>query len=377
VTDGIEIHGHCNAGFEGVREAFACGFTDGVDAGASVAVMHRRQLVVDLWAGRAGSGPWTRDSLVTVFSASKGVAALVVAMLVDRGLLDYEAPVARYWPEFAAAGKQDVTVGHVLSHQAGLPVIDEPLRDGAAMDWQTLVGALERQPALWKPGSATGYHAVTFSWLVGELVRRATGRSLGAIVREDICEPLGVEWFIGAPASLDQRIAPVILPSASEASKLPSPDSLFARAMAVISPPVGPAVDTREFRAIELASTNGVTNARALATIYGVLAAGGAPLIEREVLARATAERCAGEDRVIGEPVRRAAGWQLPLAGGRSAWGRSPRAFGHSGAGGSLGFADPDAQIGFGFAMTKILVSMGADPRWPRLVAAIYRSLGD
>ena len=373
----IDIHGTCCPDFTRVEDAFARNFDEGLDAGASVAVVHRGERVVDLWAGSAGDAPWSRDTLVNVFSATKGAAALAVAMLVDRELLDYEGRVVEYWPEFGAAGKEQITVAQVLSHQSGLPLIDEPLPDGAAADWDRMVAALERQAPLWEPGSATGYHTVTFSWLVGEIVRRAAGRTLGDLVRDEIAAPLGVDFFIGAPVSVDARIAPVILPSTADASGMPPPDSLFARSASIGGPPIAPALDTRAFRAMEMASTSGQTNARALATMYGTLAAGGEPLIGRDTLALATAERCAGNDFVLNFPVRRAAGWHLAFDGGRYEWGHNPRTFGHSGAGGSLGFADPHAGIGFGFAMTRILVGMGADPRWSRLVDAVYASVED
>jgi len=368
------MHGRCHPQFETVRSAFAQNFAEGREDGASVALMHRGELVVDLWAASAGARPWDRDTLVTVFSATKGAASLAVAMLVDRGLLDYDQPVARYWPEFGQAGKESISVAQLMSHQAGLPVIDPELPENAAADWELMVKALERQRPIWTPGTRAGYHAVTFAWLVGELVRRACGVRIGRFVRETIADPLGLDFWIGTPESEQHRITPVI-PKPPPA-ELARPSSLFVRAMALGSPPLAPPLDTASARALELASTNGCTNARSLATMYGTLALGGGALITPATLTCASAERWAGIDAVTGMACRYACGFQLPVPGGRYSWSDNPRAFGHTGAGGSLGFADPDAGFGFGYTMTRILPTAGADPRWQRLVQAVRQAIG-
>jgi CubicO group peptidase (beta-lactamase class C family) len=363
------ITGACSPRFARVREAFASSFDEGIDSGARVAVVHRGEVVVDLLAGEG----WREDTLTTVLSVTKGFAALAVAMLVDRGLLDYDAPVRRYWPEFAREGKTDVSVADLLAHRAGLPVIDAPLPPGAASDWERMVRALEDQAPIWKPGEASGYHAVSFSWLVGELFRRVAGISLGAFVRDEIARRLGVELWIGAPAEVEPRVAALVVPQPAPGQ--PSPPSLFLRALALGNPPLAPPLHSREFRALELCSTNGLAHARGVATLYGVLALGGEPLLRAETLAHSTAERFDGIDAVVGVAARRGYGWTLNSGGGRVWWGPSPRSFGHSGAGGSLGFADPDHGIGFGYTTTHLISTIGPEPRRDRLVEAVYASL--
>ena len=387
----VKVHGECDARFAPVQHAFARGFESGDDIGASVAVVHRGAVVVDLWAGTVvcgrliprgdsqsetpvGSEPWQRDTLVTVLSATKGLAALAVAMLVDRGLLDYAAPVARYWPAFASASKSRITVADLVSHQAGLPVIDRELAPGDGAHWERMVGALELEEPVWEPGTRTGYHAVTWSWLVGELVRKVAGCTLAQFAEEEICRPLGIEFPIGCGPELDGRVADLILPPLGARAAW-DPTSLIARAMRLVAPPVLPLLDTREFRNLELSSTNGCSNARNIARLYGALAAGGAELLDPAVLEQATAERCAGMDAVLEHPVRRASGWHLSAPGDQYLWARSSRSYGHSGAGGALGFADPEAEIGFGFAMNRLLFVPGGDPRWTRLVNALYECL--
>ena len=364
-----DIAGRCEPRFARVREAFASCFDEGLERGARVAVAHRGDVVVDLFAGEG----WRDVTLTTVLSVTKGFAALAIAMLVDRGLLAYDAPVRRYWPGFASEGKAEVSVGDLLAHRAGLPVIDAALPPGAAGDWERMVRALEAQPPLWKPGDASGYHAVSFSWLVGELFRRVAGIGLGAFVRDEIARPLGIELWIGAPAEVEPRVVDLSVPPANPAQ--PGPPILFLRALALGNPPLAPPLNSREFRALELCSTNGLAHARGIATLYGVLALGGDPLLRADALAQSTAERFDGTDAVIGVPARRGYGWTLNSGGGRVWWGPSRRSFGHSGAGGSLGFADPDRGIGFGYSTTRLIATTGADPRRDRLIAAVYASL--
>jgi CubicO group peptidase (beta-lactamase class C family) len=366
----VEIEGLCQPRFARVGEAFAACFDEGLDQGSRVAIVHRGELVVDLFAGEG----WRDDTLTTVLSVSKGFAALAVAMLVARGRLAYDAPVRRYWPGFASEGKAEVSVGDLLAHRAGVPVIDAPLPPGAASDWDLMVRALEQQPPLWKPGESSGYHAVSFSWLVGELFRRVAGVSLGVFVRDEIARPLGIEFWIGAPAEIEPRVVPVVVPSSPPPDQ-PGPPILFLRALALGNPPLAPPLNSREFRALELCSTNGVSHARAIATFYGALALGGDPLLRPDTLTASTAERFDGIDAVIGTATRRGYGWTLNSGGGRVWWGPSSRSFGHSGAGGSLGFADPDSALGFGYSTAHLIATVGPDPRRDRLVEAMYASL--
>ena len=384
------IEGTCDPRFAGVREAFARNFAEAGELGASVAVALHGELVADLWAGhvdRDRTRPWERDTIVLVYSATKGVVALAAHMLADRGLLDFEAPVADVWPEFAAAGKADLPLRQLLTHEAGLPVIDEALPLGGELDWDVMAGALARQAPVWTPGEKTGYHAATFGWLVGEVIRRVDGRSVGTFIREEIAEPLGADFLLGFGPEEDGRVSDLHLAQVP-AEELPSlaaaallePESLAARAFNVA--PRGPnkGRNSRAFRGSEQPGSNGHANARALATIYGALGAGGAwrghRLLGEAAIRLAGTPQLTGRDAILQTPVRRTLGFMMPVPGQPDA--RGERAFGHAGMGGSLGFCDPDAGLGFGYAMNQMWTSTltADDPRADRLVRAVYDALG-
>ncbi len=383
------IRGECESRFGRVREAFAKNFAEAGEAGASVAVALDGEMVVDLWAGhtdRTETRPWGRDTIVCVYSTTKGIVALAAHILAERGLLDLEAPVAVVWPEFAQTGKERLPLRLLLTHEAGLPVIDAALPVGADLDWALMVDALARQAPVWPPGEAQGYHTATFGWLVGEVIRRASGRSVGAFVREEIAGPLGVDFLIGFGPGEDARVADLLRArapggavSSPLAAAMTDPSSLTARSftLAPRGPDKGP--NSRAFRASEQPSANGHTNARALATIYGALGAGGAwrghRLLSAEGVRRAGTEQTLGEDVILRSPIRRSLGFMMPVPGSGDA--RGANAFGHAGMGGSLGFADPDAGLGFGYAMNQMWASTldGDDPRADRLVRAVYASL--
>ena len=375
----VELHGDCDARFEAVREAFAANWTDHDEAGASLCVIAGGETVVDLWGGHADaerSRAWERDTIANVYSTTKGVAALAAAMLVDRGLLDVERPVVDYWPQFGQGGKSEILVRHLLTHEAGLAGVDEELPDGAVLDWDRMIAALERQAPMWTPGEGMGYHAITYGWLVGEVIRRVDGRTCGAFVRDEIAAPLGVDFFIGLPESEDARTADLLqAPGAPELGIAP-PENLAAKALSLAGPRLAGSVNSRGWRAAELPAANGHGNARALATIYSQLSRGGGDLLSSEAVeACGATEHAAREDMVLGFLVRRSLGFILSTAGGRYEWGPNPRTFGHSGAGGSLAFADPDAQIGFGYVMNQMSAGLGADPRWKPMIDAVYASL--
>lgn len=384
------IEGECDARFGRVREAFARNFAEAGEAGASVAVALDGELAVDLWAGRAdreGARPWRRDTVVCVYSTTKGMVALAAHLLAERGLLDLEAPVAAVWPEFARAGKERLPVRQLLTHEAGLPVIDADLPAGAELDWATMTDALARQAPVWPPGERQGYHTATFGWLVGEVVRRASGRTVGTFIREEIAGPLGVDFLLGFGPEEDGRVADLLrargaTPAASSAlaKAMADPHSLTARSFNLAPGGPGKGPNSRAFRTSEQPSANGHTNARALAAIYGALAAGGVwrghRLARADTVRRMAEARTLGEDAILRMPVRRSLGFMLPVQGTGDA--RGPNAFGHAGMGGSLGFADPDAGIGFGYAMNQLWASTldGDDPRADRLARAVYASLG-
>lgn len=373
----VELHGHCNPRFAPLREAFARNWSDHAEVGASLCVVERGQIVVDLWAGWADAAqtcPWQQDTIANVYSTTKGVAAVAAATLADRGALDVARPVAHYWPEFAQAGKDQITVHQLLTHEAGLVGVDEELPDGAVLDWDRMIAALERQAPMWLPGQGLGYHAITYGWLVGEVIRRIDGRTCGQFVRDEIAAPLGVDFYIGLPASEDARTAELIPAPGSDGLAIP-PEGLAAKALGLAAPRLAGDVNSRAWRAAELPAANGHSNARALATIYGALADGGAPLLSEQGVENAAAHRITADDLVLGFQVRRALGFILSTPGGRYEWGPNPRTFGHSGAGGSLAFADPDRQIGFAYVMNQMSAGLGADPRWQPMLNALYTAL--
>ena len=377
-----DLQGDCDPRFGAVRDAFAANWTEHGEVGASLCVMVGGETVVDLWGGHANadrSQPWRRDTIANVYSSTKGVAAVAAAMLVDRGQLDVERPVTDYWPEFnrdGQPGKSDILVRHLLTHEAGLAGVDADLPDGAVLDWDTMIDALERQAPLWTPGESMGYHAITYGWLVGEIIRQVDGRTCGQFVRDEIAEPLGVDFYIGLPESEDARTADLIPAPGAGPIGVSTDGSLAAKALGLAAPRLAGSVNSREWRAAELAAANGHGNGRSLAAIYSALAQGGGGLCGADAVdICAATEHAHRDDLVLGFAVRRSLGFILSTAGGRYEWGPNPRTFGHSGAGGSLGFADPDAQIGFGYVMNQMSAGLGADPRWKPMIDAVYASL--
>ena len=375
----VELQGVCEPRFETVRAAFEANWSEHGEVGASLSVIVGGETVIDLWGGHADaerSRTWERETIANVYSSTKGIAAAAAAMLVDRGQLDVERPVVDYWPEFGQAGKSEILVRHLLTHEAGLAGVDEELPDGAVLDWEHMIGALERQAPMWTPGEAMGYHAITYGWLVGEVIRRIDGRTCGEFVRDEIAGPLGVDFFIGLPESEDARTANLLAAPGAGPIGVSSEDNLASRALGLAAPRLAGTVNSREWRAAELPAANGHGNARSLAAIYSTLAQGGGGLLGREAIeACGPTEHAAREDMVLGFLVRRSLGFILSTAGGRYEWGPNPRTFGHSGAGGSLGFADPDAEIGFGYVMNQMSSGLGADPRWKPMIDAVYASL--
>lgn len=372
----IRIEGHVAPGWERVREAFAANFAAGREVGASFAVLRDGEPVVELrggFADRARTRPWQADTLVNVYSSTKGLAALCVALLVERGKLAYEQPVASVWPEFAAAGKGALTIAQLLSHQGGLSGVTVPiaLRDYA--DHEKIARILAAQAPLFAPGQS-GYHAITHGFLAGELVRRVTGATLGAFLRREIAEPLGADVWIGLPEREDARAAEMVAPPAGP--NLPLPDNPAARA-ALASPPLEPEIpNQRWWRAAEIPAANGHANAAGLARVYGMLARGGElggrRFLSRETLAAATSERVHRPDLVLSFPMRWAAGF---LLNNGLTYGPNESTFGHSGWGGSFGCADPDAKLGIGYAMNQMYANLLGDPRSLDLIDAVYASL--
>jgi CubicO group peptidase (beta-lactamase class C family) len=377
----VAIHGMCDSRFEDVRETFAAAFESGAELGAAVHVVVDGEPVVDLWAGWMDEGrtkPWERDTIVNVFSTTKGMTALCAHRLIDAGKLDLDAPVARYWPEFAAEGKGDISFRQLISHQAGLPAVRTPLPQEALYAWDTMAGALAAEKPWWVPGADHGYHAVTFGWLVGEVVRRIEGRSLGAYFREEIAGPLDADFHIGFGPELDDRVAdlvqgPVVMgdgPSFIE-EIMNNPDGVTAKAFG--NPPIIGAEGTRAWRGAEIPAANGHASAAAIGTIYGTVASS-EDILSKAGIERAREQQVYGKDAVLPLVTRIANGFMLSPE--EEPCGPNAQAFNHAGAGGSLGYCDPDHGIGLGYAMN--LMHMGAwlvDPRARALVDAVYAGL--
>jgi CubicO group peptidase (beta-lactamase class C family) len=384
------IHGSCDSRFTAVREELARNFAERGEVGAAVAVTLEGRPVVDLWGGAAdpgGTRPWVADTLVDVFSVGKAMAALCLLILVERGEAGVDAPVARYWPEFAAAGKDEVTVAMILGHRAGVPAIREPLPGEAMYDWGGMCDALAAEPPWWEPGTTHGYHVNTFGFLVGEIVRRVSGEGIGDFFRRHVADPLAADFRFGVGPEHDDRIAEFLFGHEPHDDEERLPDELddigderrLLLRRAYFNPPgisgLG-TVNTRAWRAAVMPSTNGHATARSVARIYAALAGGGAVdgvrIVAPETIELAAGEQSAGPDFVLGRPSRFGLGFQLTQP--ERPLGTSTRAFGHFGAGGSLGFADPDAGIGFGYTMNL------AGPRWQNarnraLIDAVFRSL--
>ena len=401
-----EVAGFCDPQFERVAEEFVRNFRERGEVGASVCVMLEGETFVDLWGGSAdpaSNKPWIEDTITHVWSATKGATALCAHILIERGMLDLEAPVVRYWPEFGQAGKESIPVKMLLNHQSGLAAISEPLPQGALFEWELMVRALERQEPFWKPGSMHGYHGFTFGWLVGEVVRRVSGKSLGTFFREEVAEPLGLDFWIGLPEALENRVAPII------PADPPGPDEPLSPMMAAMAADPtslqtlvlfntggymmpGPdgvfGFNTLAAHAAEFGSVGAMTNARGLAGMYAPLANGGSlndvSLVSRDSLARMEAVSSASSlDMTVLLPTRFSLGYvkstdnrRVPFTTKEDSMILSEEAFGHPGFGGAIGFADPVARMSFGYAMNRMGPGIGLNERGQSLVDAVYLSLG-
>ena len=373
-------------GWEPVRDAFEANLASGREVGAAVAVYHHGLPVVELVGGSfddSGAVPYSSDTLQLIFSTTKGLTAIAVALCAQRGLLDYRARVADYWPEFASSGKDAITVAQLLSHQAGLPAVDGPLTIDEVVDWDHMVRVLGEQAPLWEPGTGHGYHAVTFGWLAGELVRRVDpkGRSLGVFVAEEVAAPVGAEAWIGLPPEQDARVSPLVSepPSTDPAivavmQQFMGPDTLAGRALFLNGAfsPGDPVWNSPDFHRAEIPAANGISTAASLARIYSACVddVDGVRLLEPDTVrsASATATPDGEPDRVLVFPTTFGMGFMTsgpftPMLGAGS--------FGHPGAGGSLAFAHPEAGIGFGYVMNRMDSTLNGDVRALSLVQAV------
>ncbi|WP_406165463.1 serine hydrolase domain-containing protein [Streptomyces sp. NBC_00996] len=382
-----DVQGHCDARFSAVRAAFEENFRERGELGAAVTVTLDGETVVDLWGGwadAARSRPWERETLVNVWSTSKGPTSLCAHILADRGLLDFDAPVATYWPEFAAAGKESVLVRHLLSHRAGLSGLREPHTLAQLCDWEVTVERLAAQEPWWEPGSQSGYHALTFGHLVGEVVRRVSGLLPGAFLEREVTGPLGIDFTIGLPEKEADRAAELVHPPAASSSEQAAIFAQLAPAAlsALANPLVGAAeANTPQWRAAEIPAANGHGTARAVAALYAIFARQGA-YGSRQVLSPEAAERVregqgSCRDLVLGAGFENETeiGLGLWLSGPNGSYGPNPRAFGHDGFGGSCGLADPEAGVSLGYVMNRMGPHIADDPRKMALVDALYGAL--
>ncbi|MGA5652631.1 serine hydrolase domain-containing protein [Streptomyces seoulensis] len=386
----VRVNGTVAEGFEPVAEAFAANFARLGERGAAVAVYRDGHRVADLWAGTRdvdGSAPWERGTAQIVRSATKGVAAAALLLLHQRGLLDLDAPVGAYWPEFKAAGKERTLVRDLLAHRAGVPVLDRPLTPEEAADPDLGAAAVAAQAPVWEPGTDHGYHAQTYSWLTGELVRRVTGRPVGEFIASEIAAPAGADVWLGLPDPEQARVGrvgPLPAPEATGALKVrpkravadayADPDSLTRRAFAAITPL--PDENAPAYRAAALPASNGIATADGLARVYASLIGevdGGTRLFTPETMELARTEASAGPDRVLVVGTRFGLGHMLH---GPASPLLSPSAFGHPGRGGALAFADPASGVSFGYVTNGFRSGVTADPRAQALVRAVRSSLG-
>ncbi|MFE5688316.1 serine hydrolase domain-containing protein [Streptomyces sp. NPDC056512] len=382
------IQGHCDARFDAVRAAFEENFDEREELGAAVTVLVDGAPVVDLWGGWADAArtrAWERDTVVNVWSTTKGPTALCAHILIDRGLLDPDAPVATYWPEFAAAGKEGVLVRHLLSHRAGLAGLREPHSLEQLFDWELTTSRLAAQEPWWEPGSVSGYHALTYGFLVGEVVRRVSGLLPGAFLEREVTGPLGIDFTIGLPDKEAGRAAELVHPRARATSEQAA---IFAQlapaALAALTNPIAGAseANTAAWRAAEIPAANGHGTARAVAALYAVVAGKGR-LGDRQILSPEGAERIregqgSCRDLVLdaGFTHETELGLGLWLSGPNGSYGPNPRAVGHDGFGGSFGSADPESGVAMGYVMNRMGPHIADDPRKMALISAVYDALG-
>jgi CubicO group peptidase (beta-lactamase class C family) len=392
----MSTHGWTASGFEGVRDAFEKNFADGLEVGAAFSAYHRGQKVVDLWGGQfdpTSGKEWEEDTIALVYSTTKGATAISANRLAQEGRLDVNAPVATYWPEFAKAGKEAIPVDWLLSHRAGLAWVDAPLTLDEVLAWDPMIHALEAQAPVWEPGTQHGYHAVTYGYLVGEVIRRISGRSVGTYFREEVGDPLGLDFWIGLPAENESRVSPLsggINAMANEAAAdggmdpdtaaslaaLVGPDSMLGKALSG----GGAFANTDDFNppavhAAEIPAAAGLGDARSSARMYAACVGevDGVRLLSTEQVKRATTQQTSGPNKILMDmDIQFGLGFMLTSSlmtlGG-------PNSFGHFGAGGSVGWADPDAGFGFGYVMNRMDMGLAGDLRSYNLINACYESV--
>ena len=373
----MQIQGYFDLQFEAVRDAFAELFDDPQERGAALCIQVGGETVVDLWAGvadRDGQQAWHSDTILNLYSCTKAFTAVATLQLVGEGKLDLDAPVARLWPEFAAAGKAHVTLRQLLSHRAGLPAIRQPLAPEALYDWQAMTAALAAEEPWWTPGDGHGYAPITYGWLLGEVIRRASGRSPGQLIVERTAKPLGLDFHIGLADEEFHRVAHISRGKGQSGDAavqrvlkvmMSEPQALTTRAF-TNPPSIMTSTNKPEWRRMEQPAANGHGHARSLAGFYAGLLDGS--LLDSALLAEMTREHSRGDDRTLLTPTRLGLGLMLDQPEVANAtYGLGRHAFGHPGAGGSIGFADPERELAFGFVTNTLGPYVLMDPRAQRL----------
>jgi len=377
MSTSFEVKGKCDDRFSAVQEAFAKNFEDGLEVGASFAATLNGEFVVDIWAGHADAAKtesWEEDTIVNVWSSTKPMSFLCMLMLVERGLLDLEAPISRYWPEFAEAGKEDIPVKFIMSHQAGLAAIDEPLPQEVWFDWDRFISALEAQKPLWEPGTKSGYHGMTQGFLLGEILKRITGKSMGRFFKEEIALPLNADFHIGLDQKHNPRVAEIIPPEDPDPIE---PGSLIDRMMSNPAGYTAEIANMQAWRSAEVPAANGHGNARAIAKIMSIFTLGGevnnTRFLSSATIDKVLEEQVYAEDLVLGVPIRFGLGFglvseEMPMS-------PNPRTFFWGGWGGSLVVVDLDAELTFSYTMNKMGNSPVDDMRAAGQAMALYGSL--
>ncbi len=389
-TKAGKLEGSYDTKFKPVVDAIVENFETRDEVGANVAITLEGKTVLDIWGGKKARGgeAWDKDTVSIVFSCTKGATALCAHMLADRGKLDLDAKVADYWPEYAKNGKEETLVSMMLDHSAGQPHVRTKVKDGGYYDYGYMVKLLEEEEPFWKPGTRNGYHGVTFAWTVGELVHRASGKRTGQFFADEVAKPLGLDFWIGTPEEIEPRIAPMIFAEPDPAAA----NSKFTQAL--LNDPSSPAhlfllnsggtdFNSREAHAAEIGSGNGITNGRGLAGMYAPLANGGGKLVGKDTLQRmGRVAMATHEDATLLIPSRFALGYMKSMdnrvlkSEPNSSVVMGDAAFGHVGMGGSLGFADPEAHMSFGYNMNRMGAGILLNDRGQALVDAAYESLG-
>lgn len=390
------LHGKCDPKFQAVADEFATNFQERGEVGASLCMTLEGESVLDLWGGLANPRKnlsWEEDTIGLIYSCTKGATALCAHLLVDRGALNLHAPVSEYWPEFGREDKKDITVSMMLNHSAGLPAFRQPLKEDAFYDWDYMVERLAAESPFWEPGTRNGYHMTNFGWTVGELVRQVSGKSLGTFFQEEVARPLGMDFWIGLPEAMENRVAPMRLPPLQGAPETPFTQALREDRSSI------PALaffntgnhrtqpDTRKAHAAELGGGGGIAHARSQATLYSPLANegrfNGKTFLKPETVVRmGQVSMATQKDATLLMPTRFALGFMKSLDNRHRPCGHlesvilGEQAFGHVGAGGSIGFADPECRMSFSYTMNQMGHGILLNERGQALIDAAYRAQG-